>query len=288
MSVYRHYDMDPDFQFRILDYPTVGNAESIHWHNYLQVGLCYRGTGKFIFTNKEYTVEEGDVFVVSNFEHHVAIAEPGETTNWLFVIFLPDFIAPPGSRQMDFEYLYPFWYNSTTFCNKIAHGTPEGEKIGGIIFKMRDIWNAKEEGYRHELDAYLRVILSILIKYYKASYPDYYSVNALSHAKMQEVLQYINRNFTSNITIEELAQKFHLSESRFRHLFRETLHIGFKEYVTYQRLTEARKLLLTTDMNVSEVANVSGYSNLNQFYKVFHKYVFMSPADYRKRYSSRQ
>jgi YesN/AraC family two-component response regulator len=109
-------------------------------------------------------------------------------------------------------------------------------------------------------------------------------VDEHNHAKMQESLDYIHKNFIENITLEDMAKLLHMSESRFRHLFKETIQIGFKEYITYLRLSESRKLLLTTDMNVSDIANSSGYTNIHQFYKVFYQYVFMSPAEYRSLY----
>lgn len=282
-----NYNLDPEFPLSILEFITRGDSEKIHWHNYLQVGLCTGGSGRFIFTNKEYDVEEGDVFVVSNFENHVAISELPDCTNYIFVIFLPDLIASPGSRQFDFEYLYPFWYNSKTFNNKIDHTLPAAKAIGRTVLELKETWDEKEIGYRHALDAGIRKLLAALIKHYKATYSEYYSINAHSHAKMQEALNYINQNFHDNITLEVMAEQFHISESRFRHLFKETVRMGFKEYITYLRLTESRKLLLTTDMNICDIASHSGYTNLHQFYKVFYKYVLMSPAEYRNLYRYR-
>jgi predicted ABC-type sugar transport system permease subunit len=70
-----NYDLDPEFPLNILKFTTRGDSDRIHWHNYLEIGLCTGGNGKFIFTNKEYDVRKGDVFIVSNFENHVAISE---------------------------------------------------------------------------------------------------------------------------------------------------------------------------------------------------------------------
>ena len=55
--------------------------------------------------------------------------------------------------------------------------------------------------------------------------------------------------------------------------------------MTSLRLSEAKRLLLTSDTNVQEVAYTVGYTNLNQFYKVFQRYASMSPADYRRYYT---
>ncbi len=279
-----NYELDPEFPLSILEFTTYGDIDRIHWHNYLEIGLCTGGSGKFIFTNKEYDVKKGDVFIVSNFENHVAISELPTCTDYIFVIFLPDFIASPGSRHFDFEYLYPFRYNSKTFNNKLDGAMPETKAIGERIEGLKDVWDRREAGYRHILDANLRMILALLIKYYKTTYAEYYSISAHSQAKIHEALYYINQNFNRGITLNELAERFHISESRFRHLFKETIRMGFKEYITYLRLTESRKLLLTTDLNINDIAGNAGYTNINQFYKMFYKYVFMSPAEYRKHY----
>jgi YesN/AraC family two-component response regulator len=124
-------------------------------------------------------------------------------------------------------------------------------------------------------------VLALLIQHFRTNYSEYYTKSGHSHAKMQTALDYINKNFSKNITLEEMAELFHISASRFRHLFKESVHMGFKEYITFIRLTEAKKLLLTTDMNITDIAVQSGYTNIHQFYKVFYKYVYISPAEYR-------
>jgi YesN/AraC family two-component response regulator len=217
----------------------------------------------------------------------VAISELPACTNYIFVIFLPELIVSPGSRNFDFEYLYPFWYNSKTFNNKIDHKEPVAETIGNIIMELKETWDKKEVGYKHLLDADLRKLLALLIKHFKTNYPEYYTTSGHSHAKMQGALDYINKNFSRNITLEEMAELFHISASRFRHLFKESVKIGFKEYITFIRLTEVKKLLLTTDMNITDIARQAGYTNIHQFYKVFHKYVYISPAEYRNLHSSK-
>ena len=278
--------MDPEFPLSILDYAAKGDEERIHWHHYLQIVLCTGGSGKFIFTNREYPVSPGDIFIVSDFENHVALAEPGKQTDYIFMIFLPSLIASPGCRQFDFEYLYPFYYNPKTFHNKIDSQQPIAREIGREIRAAKEIWENRQTTWRHELDASLRKILSLLMKHYKDTYAEYYSPDDASHVKISDAVDFINRNFDRNITVQEVADILHISESAFRALFKENMRMPFKEYITYLRLTKAKKMLLTTDASINEIAAMAGYTNINQFYKVFHKYVFMSPAEYRNSNSS--
>lgn len=280
-SFFWNYEMDPEFPLSVLDFVTKGDHERIHWHNYLQIVLCTGGSGRFIFTNREYTVHAGDIFIVSDFENHVAISEPDEQTDYIFIIFLPALIAAPGSRQFDFEYLYPFYYNTKTFENRIKHDLPIAREIAKEILALRETWNQRETAYRHELDAQLKKILALLMRHYQQTYKEYYTPDSIRHAKVSDAVAYINQHFDEAITVQEVAGILHMSESSFRSLFKEAMRMPFKEYITFLRLTKAKKLLLTTDDSINTIANLSGYTNINQFYKVFHKFVFMSPAEYR-------
>jgi AraC-like DNA-binding protein len=87
------------------------------------------------------------------------------------------------------------------------------------------------------------------------------------------------------VTLGEVAEVVHLSPSRVRHVFRDVSGVGFKEYATRVRLTEAKRLLLATDLSVAEVAHSVGYTNVHQFYAVFHRYSALLPAEYRRYYT---
>lgn len=96
------YDFLPGFPMHIFPFTVSGNRDSIHWHQYYEIGLCVNGRGKFVYMNKVYSVKKGDLFISNNFENHVAIGEDGEETEYIFLIFLPEFIAHPHGRQMTF------------------------------------------------------------------------------------------------------------------------------------------------------------------------------------------
>ncbi len=279
---YRQGNLNPDFPFNAYEFEIYGDKDFIHWHNYLQIALCIKGQGKFLFGSKEYSVKEGDVFIVDNFENHVAIADFETNIYFLFVIFLPDLIAAPGSRMLDYEYLSPFWYDSKNFCNKIDRSSATAKTVAPIIYELRSIWDNKPVGYKHLVDANLKRILSILINHYEISNNSQSFTKIHSHIKIQPALNYINQHFTENITLEDAAETIHMSESRFRHLFKEITNIGFKEYINYLRINEAKKLLLGTELGLNEIVEKVGFSGAYQFYKKFFIHVSMTPNEYRK------
>ena len=99
------------------------------------------------------------------------------------------------------------------------------------------------------------------------------------------MLSYVEAHCRERVTLDEVAEVVHLSPSRVRHVFRDVSGVGFKEYATRVRLTEAKRLLLATDLSVAEVAHSVGYTNVHQFYTVFHRYSSLLPAEYRRYYT---
>ena len=80
------YDFLPGFPMHIFPFTVSGNRDSIHWHQYYEIGLCVNGRGKFVYMNKVYSVKKGDLFISNNFENHVAIGEDGEETEYIFPV----------------------------------------------------------------------------------------------------------------------------------------------------------------------------------------------------------
>lgn len=100
--------------------------------------------------------------------------------------------------------------------------------------------------------------------------------------RLSPVLLYINENLMKPLTREELAATLHLSPSHFYALFKEGLGVSPTEYVHSLRLRHAQRLLLNTNLYMSEVGARSGYPDEYHFSRVFKKRFGLSPLQYRK------
>ena len=273
--------MDPDFPFAVIDYSATPNENRIHWHPYLEIALCTEGKGTFIFSQKEYEINPGDIFLANNFENHVAVSvEPGEA-KFTLLLFLPEFLSPIGSHEFEREYLRPFMYNPENFHHKIEGGTDLADKIRKEIMHIRSVWNMRPADYRNVVDISVRKLLYLLMQRYDRN--DSYALKSEhSRQKIQTSLDFIRHNFQKPLKLSEMAEMEHMSETSYRVAFKTAMHMHFKDYIHLLRVTQAKQILVQTELSVSKVALESGYSNINQFYMVFEKYVGQSPFQYRK------
>lgn len=92
---------------------------------------------------------------------------------------------------------------------------------------------------------------------------------------------YIQTHFRENINREDVAAIAYITPNYLSKQFRNKKGMNLREYINQLRIEEAKRLLLTTDLSVSEVAGMSGYENISYFSTVFRKYTGMSPIDWR-------
>ncbi len=95
----------------------------------------------------------------------------------------------------------------------------------------------------------------------------------------QEILRYINANFTLPISVEDIARHFFISKTHLMRLFKQYTHTTVHNYITAKRILLA-KALLKESRPMGEVSNTCGFSSYPSFYQAFLRHVGIGPSQY--------
>ena len=96
--------------------------------------------------------------------------------------------------------------------------------------------------------------------------------------------KYIQENFDSPITLEEVAEAISLSPAYLSTLFKKEIGIKFSDYLISCRIEKAKQLLKESGESMQIIAEQVGYSDAKYFSKTFFKTVGLKPSEYRKLY----
>lgn len=99
--------------------------------------------------------------------------------------------------------------------------------------------------------------------------------------KLLPVLNFIEENYDTPITLDQTARLLNLNKDYFCRLFKSATGVTLGEYVNYVRIHKAEEML-KTDMSISEIAYKTGFSSLSYFNKVFKKQKRYTPSAYKK------
>ena len=95
-------------------------------------------------------------------------------------------------------------------------------------------------------------------------------------------VRFMDENFSRDITLEELAGLCGVSLQHFCRVFRQQCGMRPMEYLALRRISEAKRLLGSTGLSVSEISRMAGYSTPTYFGTVFRRYEGVSPSVWRE------
>jgi two-component system response regulator YesN len=107
-----------------------------------------------------------------------------------------------------------------------------------------------------------------------------------SKTKVHRMREYINQNFTKEVTASNVAKSAGLSMSRALHLFKEETGMSLSNFITKLRIDYGKYLLLNTDVNIAHLANEIGFYDQSHFTKYFKKFERITPSRFRLKYKS--
>ncbi|WEK53023.1 MAG: response regulator [Candidatus Cohnella colombiensis] len=100
---------------------------------------------------------------------------------------------------------------------------------------------------------------------------------------VEQAQQFINANYAQKgLTLNEIAQKNHVSPNYLSYLFKKNTGINLWEYVIKLRMEESKRLILKSDLRRYEISEKVGYESPEHFSKIFKKYFGISPSEMKK------
>lgn len=96
-----------------------------------------------------------------------------------------------------------------------------------------------------------------------------------------DMLQYM-QNHAASVTMADLEARFHFSRVHITRILKRATGYNFMQWMTYTRISQAARTLARTGLPVAQIAEISGYENVNAFIRTFKKVFHKTPAAYRQ------
>lgn len=98
----------------------------------------------------------------------------------------------------------------------------------------------------------------------------------------EQIKDFLDRHFLEDLSLAGISKELHVSSSYLAHKFKTYAGISVMQYIIRKRIAEAQKLLLNSDLNITQISFHCGFNNSNYFHQVFTASMGISPGKYRK------
>ena len=99
--------------------------------------------------------------------------------------------------------------------------------------------------------------------------------------KMQNILEYVNEKFTEIVSVQTIADTFHVSVPTVNRWFREYLRLSPLELIRAKKLAYAEKLI-RSEVSVTDACFRAGFTDCSRFIKLFKNNYGKTPLQYKK------
>ena len=102
----------------------------------------------------------------------------------------------------------------------------------------------------------------------------------MKYTHMNRAFQYIENNLKEEISLTELSEQAGISNGYLSRIFKKYYHISVVDYIHFRKLNLAKYYMIASEMNISDISFMMGYSEAGYFCKIFKKYEGMTPSAY--------
>ena len=257
---------------------------SRHVHDFDELVFILGGSGVHVVDDDKFPIIRGDVFVLRGSHKH------GYTnTNHLYlvnVLYQRDYFESfkeKFSNLPGFQALFvhePMYRKKHKFKSKLHLNSQQLEKLFHLIqlmsLEQQDEW----AGTGALLEGFFELIIINVCKFYS----EVSSPRPKALLRISAAIDFMENNYTQPISTLLLAQKADMSESTFRHTFKEITELPPIDYLIRLRIEKAVEMMVKdSSIKVIDVSLGTGFDNSAYFTRKFKQIMKITPMQYLKK-----
>ena len=254
---------------------TAGQERDFHFHEFDKLVLLISGSVSYTVESTTCALKPWDVLLVKHHTIHKALIDVSVPYERIIIYLDRKFFerALPGAGLTD------------CFDTADMHGsyllTPEQgqrEELRRVIEEYERAQEDERFGAQALRDT---IIMQLLIQVSRMAAASPSAETPISDVKIQQALSYINENFRSPLTVEQLAERVYLSRYHFMRLFKTQTGTTVYAYVRQKRLMCAARLI-REGVSAAKAASDSGFADYSTFHRAFRETFGASPGSLKK------
>lgn len=278
-----HYNTDFSYNTYPCTIPQDFTEVPLHWHNEMELIYIKKGNGIVSIDLNYHSVSQGDLVIVYPGRIHSITNSDNSRLEYENIIFNINMLLPKECDRNTFEYFGHINNSDNNMTYIIRQADLHYREIISFIDEADKVCETFPAGFELKIRSCLYSFFFALHTYY--SYTGGSEVSgSLSIDKMNKlklIIRYIENNYTHAVSIHDIADECHFSESHFMKFFKQCTGTSFISYLNDYRLLIASRMLTSTDLSVTQIAGECGFDNISYFNRCFKKKYGTAPSKMR-------
>ena len=265
------------FQIEVFDANRHFSVQYPHRHDFFEVLYLSKGSGFHIIDENKYEIKPHSMFFMSPGQAH-KIEFSSDIEGFIFIFTAEFYLINQSNQNRLIE--FPFFFTIRQDNPPLLLNEQNNVLFLERLFKEGIAEVQKEDDCSIDL---LRSILDLILTWSSTHFrKDENTINkGKGHLIVKKFFQLIEENFHKNLTISEYASKLAITPNHLTQTVTNLTGRTSSQMINAKQVLEIKRLLLHTNLGVSEIAGLLNFPDQSYFSKYFKREVGVSPLQYR-------
>lgn len=249
-----------------------------HWHEEAEILFVTKGEMEVITENFSDIINKNVMLFLPPNSLHGAYHVKNMPCSFTSIVFHLNFIHSYTNDRIQQQLLNPLFHSKQAYIVNV-------EEIKEKVYPILQGISASFVEMTEEDELYIKGLLLQLLYYFIKSPPKTLFIPRRLEQNIErqkKILDYIDANYASPLTLDELSSVLYLSKEQFCRFFKENFRDTPINFLKKYRIHRSVELLLTTDKKITDIAYEVGFDSSNYFTIVFKSVLNLSPRNFRK------
>ena len=270
-----YYSIDNDHAFAIRGSAKLLNVASSryggdwhsvpHTHNHTELFFIVSGKGQFLIQDQAFPVGVNNLVIINPNVLHTEASLNAQPLEYIVLGIGGIELATNENSNGQFCILDHF----------------ESVEISSCLRNILREMELKNTGYEDICQAYMDILIIRLMRNTAMTVQTAHKVIS-GNRQCAAVKRYIDLHFKEPLSLEQLSNEAHMNKYYLSHAFKREYGVSPINYMIARRIDESKYLLAETDLSMSQIAQLLGFSSLSYFSQVFRKAHGASPMEFRQ------
>jgi AraC-like DNA-binding protein len=254
-----------------------------HFHKDIELLSVHSSCMGYSVNGRKIFLEKGDTLFVNADQLHYSFATPPREGRYIIAVLHPSILG--SNYAVEAKAVLPVITNKKVPFLHFRNGDRDAAKMQELMFFLQ----RQALGDEFQITKTFFEIWELIMDRVNESgdfYRDDFINRDIHNDALKAMMNYVDKNYMTNITLHEIASAGGVSRSLCNTIFHTYTQMTPIEYIMHFRTRKVADLLQSGDLSMSEIAEQTGFSSASYMTETFKKFYRFSPREYKKNLKS--
>lgn len=241
------------------------NMSKSHYHDFFELYYLEKGERFHIIRDSVFTIHPGQFVIFAPYVMHHSYGAEDVSFRRILLYFRPS--------EMQSQELIKAVEAGSGIYTTDSKNRYTIHQLMELILREEEQESPFKDEYMHNL---LNILLVTILR--QVAKP----IQHMNQTLIGQVIDYIHNNYYEDISLDLLSRRFYVSPYYLCREFKRCTNRTIIQYINVTRIMNAQRKIMETDKSITEIGNITGFSNITHFNRVFKQYTGLTPSQYRK------